>query len=212
MARLKLDNWENVIADCETCLGLAPENMKAHYYLAQAQLSIDDFDSALTNALAAHKICAATEDTSLRPITDFVLRCKKERWEDREKKRLRQERQLEEEMVALLLRKCDPENETEPKITKEEADEKIKGLKEAFEDANTESLKRPKVPDWAIDEISFAIMVDPVTVSQTIYTYDSFFCSNIIKNTDKNRQILRARLHHGSPPPLWHRSYHSRTA
>lgn len=170
MARLKLGHWESVITDCETCLGLAPQNMKAQYYLAQAQLSIGDFDSALTNALAAHKICATTNDKSLGAITNIVLRCKKDRWEDKEKKRLRQERELEEEMLAMLVRDRDvmlkvESDETERRIIEEEADEKIKTLTKVFENARSQSLKRREVPDWAIDDISFAIMVDPVVVS-----------------------------------------------
>lgn len=170
MARLKLGHWESVITDCQTCLGLAPQNMKAHYYLAQAQLSIGDFDSALTNALAAHKICATTNDKSLGAITNIVLRCKKDRWDDKEKKRLRQERELEEEMLAMLVRDRDDmlaaeSDETERKIIEEEANEKMQTLSKVFENARTQSLKRREVPDWAIDDISFAIMVDPVVVS-----------------------------------------------
>lgn len=176
MARLKLGHWESVISDCQTCLGLAPQNMKAHYYLAQAQLSIGDFDSALNNALAAHKICAAANDKSLGAITNIVLRCKKDRWDDREKKRLRQERELEEDMLELLVRDRDDmlkaeSDETERRIIEDEADEKMKALSRVFETAREKSLKRREVPDWAIDDISFAIMVDPV-VTKTGKSYE----------------------------------------
>ncbi|UKZ66245.1 uncharacterized protein TrAtP1_007419 [Trichoderma atroviride] len=176
MARLKLGDWESVITDCQTCLGLAPQNMKAHYYLAQAQLSIGDFDSALNNALAAHKICATMNDKSLGAITNIVLRCKKDRWEDREKKRLRQERELEEEMLAMLVRDRNDmlkaeSDETERSIIADEADEKMKTLSKVFENARQQSLKRREVPDWAIDDISFAIMVDPV-VTKTGKSYE----------------------------------------
>lgn len=173
MARLKLGHWESVIVDCQTCLGLAPQNMKAHYYLSQAQLAIGDFDGALTNGLAAHKICATTNDKSLGAITNIVLRCKKDRWEDREKKRLRQERELEEDVLELLAGDRDAmlkteSDETERKIIEEEANEKMKALRKVFENAREQDLKRREVPDWAIDDISFAIMVDPVVVSHTL--------------------------------------------
>lgn len=208
MARLKLGHWESVITDCQTCLGLAPQNMKAHYYLAQAQLSIGDFDSALTNALAAHKICATTNDKSLGAITNIVLRCKKDRWDDKEKKRLRQERELEEEMLAMLVRDRDEmlaaeSDETERKIIEEEANEKMQTLSKVFENARTQSLKRREVPDWAIDDISFAIMVDPVVVSwifrplkkkKKLYS----LCSSNIQK--KNRQKLANRT---NAPPSW---------
>lgn len=56
-------------------------------------------------------------------------------------------------------------DETERKIIEEEANEKMQTLSKVFENARTQSLKRREVPDWAIDDISFAIMVDPVVVS-----------------------------------------------
>lgn len=170
MARLKLGHWESVIADCTTCLSLSPQNMKAHYYLAQAQLSIRDFDSALENALAAHKLCAATNDKSLGAVTAMVLKCKKDRWGDREKKRLRLEREVEERMLDLLRRDRDEmlmaeESEIERRMIEEEANEKIATLSSVFEASRSQNQKKREVPDWAIDDISFDIMVDPVIVS-----------------------------------------------
>lgn len=170
MARLKLGHWESVIADCTTCLSLSPSNMKAHYYLAQAQLSIRDFDSALENALAAHKLCAATNDKSLGAVTAMVLKCKKDRWADREKKRLRLEREVEERMLDLLRRDRDEmlmaeESEIERRMIEEEANEKIATLSSVFEASRAQKQKKREVPDWAIDDISFDIMVDPVIVS-----------------------------------------------
>jgi STIP1 family protein 1 len=37
-------------------------------------------------------------------------------------------------------------------------------LRDVFERARAESDKRREVPEWAIDDISFGIMVDPVVV------------------------------------------------
>ncbi|RFU78466.1 stip1 likey and u-box containing 1 [Trichoderma arundinaceum] len=178
MARLKLGHWDSVITDCQTCLALAPQNMKAHYYLAQAQLSIGDYDGALENALAAHKLCAATNDKSLGAVTNIVLRCKKDRWEHKEKLRLHQERELQDEMLALLARDRDemlmtvePDDQVERRIIEEEASAKIRTLSAVFENARTQSLKRREVPDWAIDDISFGIMVDPV-ITKTGKSYE----------------------------------------
>ncbi|UKZ54133.1 hypothetical protein TrVGV298_007939 [Trichoderma virens] len=134
MARLKLGHWESVIADCQTCLALSPQNMKAHYYLAQAQLSICDYDSALENALAAHKLCATTNDKSLGAVTTMVLRCKKDRWGG----------------------------------SREEASAHGTSV---FEAARAQNQKKREVPDWAIDDISFDIMVDPV-ITKTGKSYE----------------------------------------
>lgn len=178
MARLKLNHWDSVIADCETCLSLSPNNMKAHYYLAQAQLSLRDYDAALSNALEAHRLCAANNDKSLAAVTSIVLRCKKERWADREKKRLREERELEDRMMDLLRKDRDemlaavaPDDEAEKKAVEEEAEQRMTVLRNVFEAAREQNQNKREVPEWAIDDISFNVMVDPV-ITKTGKSYE----------------------------------------
>ena len=176
MARLKLQYWSSVITDCLSCLELAPENMKAHYYLSQAQLEIHDFEAALSNALQAHALCVTTNDKSLAAVTTLVLRCKHERWEDLEKKRLRETRDLERSMVEVLERERDEMlkdaiDEAERREIEEEAEAKIMRLREVFEKSRADDEKKREVPEWAIDDISFGIMVDPVVVSSSSIPY-----------------------------------------
>ncbi|KAL7807631.1 hypothetical protein V8C26DRAFT_314683 [Trichoderma gracile] len=178
MARLKLNHWDSAISDCETCLSLSPHNMKAHYYLAQAQLSLRDYDAALGNALEAHRLCAANNDKSLAAVTSIVLRCKKERWADREKKRLREERELEDRMMELLRKERDemlaaaaPEDEAEKKAIEEEAEQRMDVMRKVFEAAREQNQKKREVPEWAIDDISFNVMVDPV-ITKTGKSYE----------------------------------------
>ncbi|KAM0350107.1 hypothetical protein ACHAPU_003270 [Fusarium lateritium] len=168
MARLKLSYWDSVITDCEACLQLTPENMKARYYLAQAQLALHDYDASLANALHAHKLCAATNDRSLAALTALVLRCKKERWEDREKKRTREAKDLEREVLELLGKEKDAalaetDDGMERQEIEEETEAKIGRMKDVFERARGHAEKKREVPDWAIDDISFGFMIDPVT-------------------------------------------------
>ncbi|RTE82667.1 hypothetical protein BHE90_002821 [Fusarium euwallaceae] len=175
-ARLKLNYWDSVVTDCEACLRLAPDNMKAHYYLAQAQLALRDFDGALESSLRAHAICAESNDRSLANVTAVVLRCKKERWEERERTRLRETKDLEREVIELLSRDRDAMlAETDDSMEKQEIEEetaaKIERMKEIFEKARDGSEKKREVPDWAIDDISFGIMVDPV-ITKTGKSYE----------------------------------------
>ncbi|KAF5023705.1 hypothetical protein F66182_4271 [Fusarium sp. NRRL 66182] len=176
MARLKLSYWGSVITDCEACLQLAPENMKARYYLAQAQLALGDFDASLESALHAHKLCAATNDRSLSAVTSLVLRCKKERWDDRERKRIREARDLEYEVLGWLAEKRDAalaetDDGMEREEIEEEAEAKIHHMKAIFERARADDDRKREVPDWAIDDISFNVMVDPV-VTKTGKSYE----------------------------------------
>lgn len=170
MARLKLNYWDSVITDCEACLQLTPDNMKARYYLAEAQLALKDYDASLESALHAHKLCAATNDRSLAAVTALVLRCKKERWDDMEKKRMREAKDLEREVMELLNReKVSALAETDDGMEKQEIEEetqaKIERMKDIFERARAGDEKKREVPDWAIDDISFGFMIDPVVVS-----------------------------------------------
>ncbi|KAF5647280.1 benzoate 4-monooxygenase cytochrome P450 [Fusarium sp. NRRL 52700] len=167
MARLKLSYWDSVITDCEACLQLTPDNMKARYYLAQAQIALRDYDAALENALHAHKLCADTGDRSLAAVTALVLRCKKERWDNLEKKRVRESQDLERKMLELLTKDkeamlAEADDGMEKQEIEEESDANIERMKEIFERARADGEKKREVPDWAIDDISFGFMVDPV--------------------------------------------------
>ncbi|OBS19388.1 hypothetical protein FPOA_11113 [Fusarium poae] len=167
MARLKLNYWDSVVTDCEACLQLTPDNMKARYYLAEAQLALRDYDASLASALHAHKLCAATNDRSLAAVTSLVLRCKKERWDDREKKRMREAKDLEREVLEMLNREkeatlAETEDGMEKQEIEEETNAKIERMKDIFERARADADKKREVPDWAIDDISFGFMIDPV--------------------------------------------------
>jgi STIP1 homology and U-box containing protein 1 len=171
MARLKLELWDAVIMDCQSCLALAPENMKAFYYLAQAQLALHIYDDALENALAAHVLCAKTNDKSLTAITGQVLKCKKERWDAMENRRMREGQQLEQEVLNLMAKERDEDlkgekDDTTREEVRQEWEAKIKMIQTVFEKARqSQERKRPSPPDWAIDDISFGVMIDPVMVS-----------------------------------------------
>ncbi|PKS09313.1 hypothetical protein jhhlp_003927 [Lomentospora prolificans] len=176
LTRLKLELWESVIDDCQRCLELKPENMKAFYYLSQAQLAMKDYDAALENGLKAHEICARTSDKSLSAVTNLILNCKKERWEALERRRIRQGTELENEMLGLLERErekalSEAVDDFERRDIAAEWDEKITELKRTFEAARAADSKRRAVPDWAIDDITFGIMVDPV-ITKTGKSYE----------------------------------------
>jgi len=162
--------WDSVITDCNQCLELAPDNMKAHYYLAQAYLALHDYDDALDHARRAHELCARTNDKSLAAVTAQVLRCKKERWEDMERRRRREGSELEIEVLALLERERDGvlrdmTDDGEKKEVEAEWEQKLESMRRVFEKARAAEERRRKVPDWAVDDISFQVMVDPVIVS-----------------------------------------------
>ncbi|KAK4134544.1 U-box-domain-containing protein [Trichocladium antarcticum] len=182
MARLKLSQWDNAIADCHECLRLAPDSMKAHYSLSQAHLALRAYDDALAHALKAHGLCVAAADKSLATITAHVLRCKMDRWNDMERRRVRETSDLEAEMLAMLGRARDEavreaaaaaadQDEGTRREIGAEWDAKIGRLRAVFEDARPQKEKLRVVPDWAIDDISFCFMADPV-ITKTGKSYE----------------------------------------
>lgn len=178
MARIRLNLYESAILDCNECLKLSGEkgNLKAYFILSQCQLAIGDYNAALESALKAHRLCVETNDKSLGPVTNQVLRCKKERWDDMEKKRSREGQELENDVIALMERERDDmvnscDNDFDKTQVAEEWDHKIALLRDTFERSRSAAEKRREVPAWAIDDISFGIMVDPV-ITKTGKSYE----------------------------------------
>lgn len=170
MARLKLNYWDAVVADCRDALALNAANMKASYYLAQALVSLQDFDGAITAAMRAHGLCIETGDRSLAAVTALVLRCKKERWEHNEKRRKREDQYLEVDVVETMEREKEralaaTESEGERGDVAAEWDAKITDIRRVFETARAKGEQRREVPDWLIDDITFNVFVDPWVVS-----------------------------------------------
>ncbi|KAF4629226.1 hypothetical protein G7Y89_g8922 [Cudoniella acicularis] len=132
MALLKLSHWEPVIADSLRAITLHPENMKAYYYLAQAQIALHHSEEALKSARSAHSYCirelveGKKGGGSLGVITELVLKYTGE------------------------IRK-----EYDTKIDDLRHTFDIAGKVD-------EESRRRKVPDWCVDNITFSVMVDPV--------------------------------------------------
>jgi STIP1 family protein 1 len=188
---IQIENYEKVIADSLSSIRLHAENMKAYYFLAQAQIALHRPSEALASAKEAHRLCVeeihkgGKGASSIGPITELVLRCKKEAWEAKEKERLDAQGGLVRELQVLLEKERDRRVEElhsqaatemtdgegvnvpveEQKITEEYA-RKIEEVRNMGVAAGTvgEEGKRRNVPDWCIDDITFSVMVDPVVV------------------------------------------------
>lgn len=199
MTRCKLQHWADAIADCQTCLTITPENSKAAFYMAEAQLGIHDYDNALETAQRAYNLFLKTEDgvKSLGLATKLVQRCKKERWEDKERRRSRERSGLEKELVALLEHERDTAvassmDDMEAADIRKEWDTKIDTLRKTFELAAGEDGKRREVPEWAIDDITFGIMHDPV-ITKTGKSYERWSLLEHLKRS-KTDPVTRQPL------------------
>ena len=180
-ARLKVKQWEDVISDCLHSIELLQENMKAFYFLAQAQLELHHPNEALSSAMRAYELCSNSpaQTSSAFHISAFVLKCKRAKWELRERERLRSRSHLLRELEEALNASRDEElRDIEEKLKTGEMGQvaaseekeavgkehvaKIQELRTVFANADPINMVKREVPDYLVDDISFEIMHDPV--------------------------------------------------
>lgn len=180
-ARLKLEKWEAVIDDCLRSIELMTENMKAYFYLAQAQIAINHPNEALSSSLTAYELCtrSAQQTSNAATISALVLRCKKAKWDIRERDRIRRRKDLLADLEGSLETAYKREaQEIEAKIETGELgriqgheekneqqrdwEKKRDDLRTAFALSDPENLGKRDVPDYLVDGITFEIMHDPV--------------------------------------------------
>lgn len=238
MARLRLHMYDAVIPDCLASLELLSENMKAYYYLAQAEIELGRLEDAYKSAQIAYELCSGVKtgvvdkawERSLGAVTALVLRCKKELWEKKEDERLRIRNALLAEMCALMRARKEEQkkkiavhdgSQQEMDDVEKEWAEKEQELRRTWERVAEDEGKRREVPDWAIDNITFAVMHDPVMVCPLLLftAYIQHVMANcfllehnlLCQSTrymltspriDQDRTVLRTRLHHRTSAPI----------
>jgi STIP1 family protein 1 len=168
--------------------------MKAYYFLAQAQIALHYSAAAVKSAKEAHRLCVEEVHnggkgaSSIGPITELVLRCKKEDWEGREIERLQRQTGLTEELECLLQKERkaraeelddkaamghleEAELKVEMVMLEDEFQRKADDVRKMAVAAGiaSEEAKKRIVPDWCLDDITFSVMVDPVVVSPLLY-------------------------------------------
>ena len=155
MTRIKLQQFEGCMDDCLKSIELDRGNMKGYYLLAQAQLALNHPNEALSSALTAYEKCLETNDKSASAVSGLVLQAKKQKWEAKERERIRNRssmlRELEdmltknkrEELRQLKLRKLELIEEAEEKSDIElECRKKIEELRTIFAIADPKNLQR----------------------------------------------------------------------
>ncbi|KAL1605879.1 hypothetical protein SLS59_002998 [Nothophoma quercina] len=185
-ARNKLEKWEGVMDDCIRSIEQLPENMKAFHLLSQAQLAVNHPNEALSSALKAYELCTkSTTQTTFSNaalISQHVLKCKKRKWEIRERERIRRRGNLLSDLEEMLERDHKKElddidarietGETSRTEGQEEKQERIlefekkrDDLRTAFAISDPDHQQKREVPDHLVDGITFEIMHDPVVTN-----------------------------------------------
>ena len=220
MTRIKLQYWEACIDDCIRSIELEQGNMKGYYYLAQAQLALHHPNEALTSALTAYDECLKTNSASTRNVSTLVLQAKKEKWEAKERDRIRRRSELlreledglgkvaEYELHTLRSRTLNGEvDESEAAEEREEIQamsrQKIEELRSVFAIADPENLQ--KRVTWL--RSSPAGFLPPACSSVSIgstglHDRRNIICHHARPRDNKERPVLREVYDAGTFTPL----------
>lgn len=148
---------------------------------AQAQLNINHPNEALSSALMAYELCTTSsqQTSNAATISALVLKCKKAKWDIRERERIRRRGDLLSDLEAMLetqfKRDTDDidarmesgevnrgDGQEEKAERKIDFEKKRNDLRTAFAISDPEHQQKREVPDYLVDGITFEIMHDPV--------------------------------------------------
>jgi len=169
LTRMRMEQWEAVIADCEKAIDLLPTSFKAFTYLGQAHLHLNRPSESFSASKTAYALAIQQRSPSIPSIAATCLAAKKARWEQLETLRIERECRLLRELCGLLEKRAQSRGGGEDEV--EEARIKKRELESVFGKAEAERLRRRDVPDWLIDNITFGIMFDPV-ITKNGHSYD----------------------------------------
>ncbi|KOS37820.1 hypothetical protein ACN38_g11373 [Penicillium nordicum] len=183
VTRIKLAKWADVEHDARAAIeiyGLKnPIALKSHYYLAQALLALQRPQEAHDVASDAYQQSLAAKNSQTENLSRIVLRAKQQLWAVRETSRMRELNEtlgsveaLVEADVTRALAELQGRLERgeigeigfgeDQKSLREDAETKVRNLREAFRVASNGDIQERVVPDYLIDGITFEIMHDPV--------------------------------------------------
>ncbi|PQE27818.1 hypothetical protein CJF32_00010132 [Rutstroemia sp. NJR-2017a WRK4] len=190
-ALLKLARYPEAVASSEAALGITPHNMKAWYNIAQARHAMHEYEKALHAVEKAREECVREggKMVSLPNILELGLKCRKEWWEEKERRRIRETPGLLGEVLGLMDREesarvegKDPEEVQKVKEVWEGKKEQLERVFRLVETMGKEG-KRREMPDWAVDGITFNVMTDPV-VTKTGQSYER---SSILQHLERSQ-------------------------
>lgn len=160
-------------------VGVKGQELTIH--TAQAQLSINHPNEALSSALMAYELCttSAQQTSNAATISALVLKCKKAKWDIRERERIRRRADLLSDLESMLetqykkdmddisarIEAADisrVEGQEEREERRSDFEKKRDDLRTAFAISDPEHQQKREVPDYLVDGITFEIMHDPV--------------------------------------------------
>ncbi|XP_060696455.1 E3 ubiquitin-protein ligase CHIP isoform X2 [Hemiscyllium ocellatum] len=182
-----MQQFDKAVADCKHALELDSQSVKAHFFLGQCQLEMENYDEAIGNLQRAYNLAKEQRLNFGDDIPSALRMAKKKRWNSIEDKRIQQENDLHDYLTKLILSEKEREVEqckrkhyeenvddsrTRMEIAKIEArhDKYMNEMDDLFSQVD-EKRKKRDIPDYLCGKISFELMREPCITPSGI-TYD----------------------------------------
>ncbi|KAJ8377232.1 hypothetical protein AAFF_G00264600 [Aldrovandia affinis] len=180
---VKQQQHQKALADCRHALELDSQSVKAHFFLGQCHLEMENYDEAIGNLQRAFNLAKEQRLNFGDDIPSALRIAKKKRWNSIEEKRISQENELHAHLTKLIL--AEKEREMDSCQEKQEEDKrsrnefaKIQSKHDRYLlDMDTlfsqvdEKRKKREIPDYLCGKISFELMREPCITPSGI-TYD----------------------------------------
>lgn len=185
LCHLKMKRWDSSCQDCRRALDMDSTLVKAHFFLGQALLELDNYDEAIKHLQRANDLAKEQKLNFGDDIASQLRTARKKRWTVQEEKRIAQEIELLTYLNRLILQDTETQiqkvKENPDGLNDDEVQDKIMNLERQC-DNNTSELnalfakvddrrRKRDVPDYLCGKISFEILREPVITPSGI-TYE----------------------------------------
>ncbi|KAI4901753.1 hypothetical protein NFI96_020442 [Prochilodus magdalenae] len=128
---VKLQQYDKALADCKHALELDSQSVKAHFFLGQCHLELENYEEAIGNLQRAYNLAKEQRLNFGDDIPSALRIAKKKRWNSMEEKRISQENELHAYLTKLILaeREREMEDYREKQVDDNQIDSEIGKIK-----------------------------------------------------------------------------------
>ncbi|XP_034046091.1 E3 ubiquitin-protein ligase CHIP-like [Thalassophryne amazonica] len=183
---VKLQQYNSALMDCRHALELDSRSVKAHFFMGQCHLEMENYDEAIGNLQKAYNLAKEQCLNFGDDIPSALRVAKKKRWNSMEEKRINQESELHTYLTKLIFddKNRELENHRQKQDDKSDDcriqhklneihskyDKYLSDMEELFCQVD-EKRKKREIPDFLCGKISFELMLEPCITPSGV-TYD----------------------------------------
>lgn len=182
LCHIRLQRWQEAVLDCRRALELNASYVKAHFFLGEALVGLEQYDDGIAEMVRAQQLACEQSLYFGDEITTRIRDARRRRWLTLETVRMREEIELQSFLKRVLEeRRCRQVQEVEARaggagaatVTTDQIDEECRRRQKQVDDLFAQVDQRRQlreVPDYLCGKISFELMRDPcITPSGITY-------------------------------------------